>query len=258
VGNAISQISVVEKDLPGRARAYAAIKAIFERFAAALLILLASPLMAVLALLIKRGSRGPVFYSQIRLGRHGRHFRIWKLRTMRHDCEKVTGPVWATANDARVTGIGRILRDTHLDEVPQLWNILRGEMSLIGPRPERPEIAARIEPAVPGFHRRLQVKPGVTGLAQLHLPPDTEVAQVARKLSYDLYYVRNQSLRLDVGILLSTAFHFLAAGSACISRFLLAGVSARPAVPLQTAQRDFHVESSPEPADLAVELRAAA
>ena len=132
-----------------------------------------------------------------RTGLGGRPFRIYKLRTMLHDCERETGPVWASAHDRRVTRVGKILRDTHLDELPQLWNVLRGEMSLIGPRPERPELAGRIEATVPGFHRRLMVKPGLTGLAQLRLPPDGEVEKVSKKLSEDLYYMTHQGPLLD-------------------------------------------------------------
>jgi len=142
---------------------------------------------------------------------------------MFHNCESVTGPVWSCANDDRITPTGRILRDTHLDELPQLWNVLRGEMSLVGPRPERMEIAQRIEAKVPGFGLRLLVKPGLTGLAQLRVPPDVNISNVPHKLAQDLFYLRHQSLLLDLRILISTAFHFIGAACVCISKMLLAG-----------------------------------
>jgi lipopolysaccharide/colanic/teichoic acid biosynthesis glycosyltransferase len=129
--------------------------------------------------------------------------------------------VWATVNDRRVTRLGKILRDTHLDELPQLCNVLRGEMTLIGPRPERPEIALRIEEILPQFNQRLQVKPGMTGLAQLRLPADTDIAQVRHKLAHDLYYLRHLGPVLDVRILASTVLHVLATGFGTLSRLLL-------------------------------------
>ncbi len=144
---------------------------------------------------------------------------------MVHNCEAVTGPVWSCKNDDRVTPIGRILRDTHLDELPQLWNVLRGEMSLVGPRPERMEIARRIEAKLPGFGLRLLVKPGLTGLAQLRVPPDVDIANIPHKLAQDLFYMRHQGPVLDLRILMSTAFHFMGSGCACVSKMLLAGSS---------------------------------
>jgi len=185
------------------------------------LAVLAAPVIVVLMLLVKLASPGPAFYAQTRLGLRGRRFQIWKLRTMSHNCEAATGPVWSGKNDPRVTPIGRILRDTHLDELPQLWNVLRGEMSLIGPRPERPEIARGIEAAVPGFSLRLQVRPGLTGLAQLRLPPDEDIDQVPNKLALDLHYVHHRGPLLDLRILISTAFHVIGAGCTCVSKGLL-------------------------------------
>jgi lipopolysaccharide/colanic/teichoic acid biosynthesis glycosyltransferase len=187
--------------------------------------IVAVPIIAVLAILVKRASPGPAFYSQKRMGQGGRPFQIWKLRTMLHNCEAITGPVWSGKNDNRVTHIGRILRDTHLDELPQLWNVLRGQMSLVGPRPERSEIARRIEIGLPEFGLRLLVKPGLTGLAQLRVPPDVDIANIPHKLAQDLYYLRHQSLLLDLRILISTAFHFIGTGCACVSKMLLAGSS---------------------------------
>ena len=127
-----------------------------------------------------------------------------KLRTMKHDCETATGPIFSPPNDSRVTWVGRFLRKTHLDELPQLLNVLQGHMALIGPRPERPELCAVIQQTIPNFHERLQVRPGLTGLAQTQLPADLGIHTVHRKLAYDLYYVREVNPLLDLRIALST------------------------------------------------------
>jgi lipopolysaccharide/colanic/teichoic acid biosynthesis glycosyltransferase len=209
---------------------------------ACILMIVAVPIIAVLAILVKRSSPGPAFYSQKRMGQGGRPFQIWKLRTMLHNCEAITGPVWSGKNDNRVTHIGRILRDTHLDELPQLWNVLRGDMSLVGPRPERAEIARRIEANVPEFALRLRVKPGLTGLAQLRVPPDVDIANVPHKLAQDLYYLRHQSLLLDLRILISTAFHFIGTGCACVSELLLAG--SHPSVEQEMTQPEMVFQPS--------------
>jgi lipopolysaccharide/colanic/teichoic acid biosynthesis glycosyltransferase len=173
------------------------------------LLVLTAPLLLVSALLIKLTSRGPIIYSQLRVGRFGRPYTIYKLRTMAHNCERASGPQWATAQDPRVTWLGRFLRRSHLDELPQLWNVLLGDMSLIGPRPERPEFVIELERAIPHYRDRLQVRPGVTGLAQVQLPPDTDLNSVRRKLAYDLYYVRRFNFWLDLRILFCTGFKVL-------------------------------------------------
>ena len=202
-------------------RAYTTIKLVVEWTTALFLIVVTSPLLVALAMLVKFTSRGPAFYSQLRLGRSGRQFRIFKLRTMAHQCEAATGPVWSIADDPRVTKVGRWLRDTHLDELPQLWNVLRGEMSLIGPRPERPEIATRIEQSLPDFRNRLLVRPGITGLAQMRMPADTCLHSVRRKLAHDLHYVRNLGPGIDARIWLSTFLHFLGAAAQATSRQII-------------------------------------
>jgi lipopolysaccharide/colanic/teichoic acid biosynthesis glycosyltransferase len=176
---------------------------------ALLLLLVTGPLLVVALLLVKLTSRGPVLYSQTRVGRGGRPFTIYKVRTMYHQCESLTGACWSRPGDARITPLGRWLRRSHIDELPQLWNVLRGDMSLIGPRPERPEFVPQLEQAVPLYHARLAVRPGLTGLAQVQLPPDTDLESVRVKLAYDLYYVRQASCWLDLRIHLATALHIV-------------------------------------------------
>jgi lipopolysaccharide/colanic/teichoic acid biosynthesis glycosyltransferase len=188
---------------------YPACKAVLEFGIAFCLLVLTSPLMLAAAVLTKLTSRGPVIYSQVRLGRDGIPYTIYKIRSMAHQCEQQTGPRWSTAGDPRITRMGWFLRATHLDELPQLWNVLRGEMSLVGPRPERPEFTPYLEGVIPLYRERLRVRPGVTGLAQVQLPADTDVRSVRRKLAYDLYYVQHMNLWLDVRIILCTVFKML-------------------------------------------------
>ena len=184
-----------------------AIKVAVDFGLAAVLIVLAAPVMLLTALAVKLTSRGPVLYSQTRVGKNGKPFTLYKIRTMIHDCEKASGVRWSTPGDPRITPIGGVLRKTHLDELPQLWNVLRGEMSLVGPRPERPEFTPALERAIPHYRDRLGVRPGVTGLAQVQLPPDTDLASVRRKLAYDLYYIRYRGLWLDLRLIACTAVH---------------------------------------------------
>jgi lipopolysaccharide/colanic/teichoic acid biosynthesis glycosyltransferase len=173
--------------------------------AALVLLILSTPFILFAALLIKLTSPGPVSYRQTRLGKLGRPFQILKLRTMKHDCEKESGPQWSTKGDTRVTTIGRILRVTHIDELPQLWNVLTGDMALIGPRPERPEFVDRLDQAIPHYSLRMLIRPGITGLAQVRHPADTDLESVKKKLAYDLYYIRRPGLLLDIKITLCTA-----------------------------------------------------
>lgn len=179
-----------------------------------------APLLLLAAALVKLTSRGPWVYSQVRLGRDHRPFTIFKIRTMYHECERLSGPKWSTDNDPRVTLVGKFLRRTHLDELPQLWNVLRGEMSLVGPRPERPEFASQLEKVVPDYCRRLEVLPGVTGLAQVNLPPDTDQESVRRKLIYDVHYVDNLGFWIDARLILATAIFMLGMPFAMSSRLL--------------------------------------
>jgi lipopolysaccharide/colanic/teichoic acid biosynthesis glycosyltransferase len=165
--------------------------------------ILTLPLLILAMALARLTSHGPSIYSQTRVGLHGRPFTIYKVRTMRLDSERL-GACWSLPGDPRVTPVGRFLRATHLDELPQLWNVLRGEMSFVGPRPERPMFVDQFKREIPCYGDRLLVRPGVTGLAQVQLPPDTDLNSVYRKLACDLYYVQRVSPWLDWLILLST------------------------------------------------------
>jgi len=191
---------------PNRPR-YALLKVILDYGVASVLLIITTPLLLLLMALVRLTSRGPAIYTQERLGCDGRPFTLYKIRTMVQDSERLTGPVWCVPGDPRVTPIGRVLRATHLDELPQLWNVLRGELSLIGPRPERPTIAAELERAIPDYRERLRVRPGVTGLAQVQQEPDTDLNSVRRKLFFDLHYVQHVNLWLDLRILVSTGFY---------------------------------------------------
>ncbi len=205
---------------PPGSRWYPPCKAALERVAALTLLVLSGPLILLLAVLVRLTSRGPAFYTQTRLGRRGVPFTIYKLRTMVNRCESLTGPRWSLPGDPRVTGLGRFLRASHLDELPQLLNVLRGDMSLIGPRPERPEFLPELEAACPHYRERLAVRPGVTGLAQVQLPADTSVDSVRRKLAYDLYYIRHLGPQLDLALLVCTALYALGLPFALTARLL--------------------------------------
>ena len=181
----------------------AASRRLFDILAAILLMFLTAPLLSATALLVKVESPGPVIYRQERVGLNGRIFTLWKFRSMRHDAERL-GPSWAAIGDARVTAVGRFIRRLRIDELPQLINILRGEMSLIGPRPERPHFVAKLEQVIPLYGERARVKPGLTGWAQVNYPYGASVEDARAKLSYDLYYVKHRSLVFDLFILLAT------------------------------------------------------
>jgi lipopolysaccharide/colanic/teichoic acid biosynthesis glycosyltransferase len=185
-------------------RRYDACKRFFDLLFGVPLGILLLPMILFTAVLVRFTSHGPAFYTQSRVGRFGHCFRIYKIRTMRHNAESGTGAKWATKNDSRVTWIGKILRKTHLDELPQILNVIKGDMSLVGPRPERPEFTTLLEAAIPHYKDRMLVRPGVTGLAQVYLPPDTNVDSVKRKLIYDIRYLTTMSLWLDLRLLLAT------------------------------------------------------
>jgi exopolysaccharide biosynthesis polyprenyl glycosylphosphotransferase len=168
-----------------------------------LLLVLTAPLMLLAALMIKLEDDGPVFYGQVRTGLHGRPFQVWKLRSMRVNAE-VSGAQWSGRGDPRITRIGRLLRVTRLDELPQLWAVLRGQMSLIGPRPERPEIEQELEHQIPHYRLRHLIRPGLSGWAQVNYPYGASLEDSANKLSYDIYYLRNFSFWLDLLVLVKT------------------------------------------------------
>jgi lipopolysaccharide/colanic/teichoic acid biosynthesis glycosyltransferase len=191
---------------------YFTLKVVLDFVLAATLLLLCSPLILICALLVRLTSRGPAFYSQLRLGLAGKPYWIYKLRTMYHRCEDKSGPQWSQSGDTRITPLGRFLRRTHLDELPQLWNILKGEMSLIGPRPERPEFLPQLRNAIPLYESRLAVRPGVTGLAQVQLPADSHLGGVRVKVAYDLYYVRHAGLGMDLRIYAATVLKIFGLG----------------------------------------------
>lgn len=169
---------------------------------------LAAPVLLAAAAVVAATSPGGAVYTQTRVGRNGRPFRIYKLRSMVADSEVHAGAQWSQGEgDSRVTPVGRVLRRTHLDELPQLWNVVRGEMAFVGPRPERPEILAGLGPLIPGLDDRLAVRPGVTGLAQIQQPADTTAETFRDKLEYDRLYIREASAGLDVRIAVGTVLY---------------------------------------------------
>lgn len=184
---------------------YPAAKPYVEWAVAAGMVLCLSPIILLCALIVKITSRGPAFYLQERVGLGGRTFRLIKLRTMRQDAESATGPVWAQGEaDPRVTPFGRFLRKTHMDEFPQLVNVLLGQMALVGPRPERPHFVEQLSQVIPDYSRRLSVKPGITGLAQVRAGYDHTIRDVRRKVRLDLMYLRRMCWGVDMLIIWAT------------------------------------------------------
>ena len=181
-------------------------KRLLDVVAAVSVFFLALPFWILVAFAVWLEDRGPVFYSQERVGKEGRIFRVYKFRSMIPDAEKHSGPVWAAKDDPRITRVGRVIRKLRLDELPQIWNILRGEMSLVGPRPERPFFVERLAAEIPLYRRRLYVTPGLTGWAQTKQAYDATLDDVREKLKYDLYYIENMSLSFDLLILLRTVW----------------------------------------------------
>ncbi len=171
---------------------------------AGLLLLLAAPLMLVIAALVRLTSRGPVLYRQTRLGMNGREFDVLKFRSMIHDAEAASGPTWTEEFDRRITVAGRILRPSRFDELPQLVNVLRGEMSFVGPRPEREHFVVQLEETIPYYGLRMAVRPGITGWAQVNYRYGASEEDALEKLKYDLYYIKNNNLALDLWIVLKT------------------------------------------------------
>lgn len=185
--------------------AYRFVKRVADVLCAVGLLVVAAPVMGVIALVIKLESPGPALFHQERVGQHGRPFTLLKFRSMRRDAEDGTGPTWARENDDRVTRVGRFLRRSHLDELPQVFNVLRGDVSFVGPRPERPAFVEMLRREIPYYDLRHYVKPGITGWAQVRFPYAGSVEDSYEKLQYDLYYARNASFLFDLNVLFRTA-----------------------------------------------------
>lgn len=200
-GEDVNGLPLVEVMAPPIYGANEVIKRLIDILVSSVVLLLFLPLVLLIMVLVKMESKGRVLFKQERVGKDGRIFSLYKFRSMAKDAEKDTGPVLAKSDDKRITKLGRILRRTRLDEIPQLINVLKGDMSLVGPRPERPFFVERFKKEIPGYVQRLQVRPGVTGLAQVHSRYDISARS---KLRYDLLYVRNHSLFLDMEIILRT------------------------------------------------------
>ncbi len=180
-----------------------AAKRAFDIFASALLLVLTAPLIALFAFIVKLDSKGPAFYRQSRVGLYGENFDVIKLRSMRSDAE-AAGVQWASRDDPRVTRVGRFIRKVRIDELPQAWTVLRGKMSFVGPRPERPEFVSGLEEQLPFYAERHMVKPGITGWAQINYPYGASIEDARNKLEYDLYYAKNYTPFLDLLIILQT------------------------------------------------------
>jgi sugar transferase (PEP-CTERM system associated) len=183
---------------------YRIMKRTLDVLIALILLVLFLPLLPVIAILVKLDSPGPVLFRQDRVGEGDEIFTLYKFRTMRQDAEKTTGAVWARKNDTRITRLGKILRKTRLDEIPQLYNVIRGDMSLVGPRPERPEFVQQLKIVIPYYSERHYVKPGLTGWAQVCYPYGASVEDALEKLRYDMYYIKNGSIVFDLLIIFKT------------------------------------------------------
>jgi exopolysaccharide biosynthesis polyprenyl glycosylphosphotransferase len=179
-------------------------KRVVDVILAAIGLIIAAPAMAAVAVGIKYTSSGPILYSQVRVGKDGKVIVIHKFRSMRSDAEATTGAVWSVVNDPRVTPFGRLLRRTRLDELPQLWNVLRGDMSIVGPRPERPEFVSNLTIEIPFYGQRHVVRPGLTGWAQVRHAYGASVEDSLQKLQYDLFYIKHISIAFDFFIVLET------------------------------------------------------
>src|SRR3990167_294077 len=202
--DAIDQIWFLENLSEGNKRVYETLKRFYDIIFGLIFGTISLVLYPFVIISIQLGSPGPLFYTQTRIGRLGKSFKMIKFRTMILDAEASTGAVWAKDDDQRVTGIGKFLRRSRIDELPQLWNIIKGEMSLVGPRAERPEFHETLKREVPFYEERYLIKPGLSGWAQINYPYGASVKDAAEKLKYDLYYIKNRSFLLDLGIILKT------------------------------------------------------
>jgi exopolysaccharide biosynthesis polyprenyl glycosylphosphotransferase len=182
------------------------LKRLFDLAVSAVILIVGFPIWALIGLAVQFTSPGPMIYSQTRVGEKGRTFTMLKYRTMKVDAEQDTGPVWASHDDPRYTGLGKWLRKWRLDEIPQLINVFKGDMSLVGPRPERPYFVEKLAREIPLYNRRHRVKPGITGWAQVKWKYDTSLDDVRQKVKYDLFYIENMSLQRDLQILFRTVY----------------------------------------------------
>ena len=195
-------------------------KFFFSRILATMLFVVALPIIGMAIILIRVSSRGKGIFKQQRVGLNGKCFTLYKIRTMTVNAEKETGPIWSPREDHRITKVGKILRSSHIDELPQLWNVITGDMTLIGPRPERPVIAQKLSMQIPGYMNRFKIRPGITGLAQINLPPDESIFCVQRKLLLDRQYAEKSNINLDLRIYLCTLVRFLGIRSTTITKLL--------------------------------------
>jgi lipopolysaccharide/colanic/teichoic acid biosynthesis glycosyltransferase len=238
--------SLVNEDFP--ASSYHDRKQWVDRTLALLMLIPGLPMIGILVVLVRLTSAGPGIFRQVRSGKNGRPYTMYKLRSMRCDAEAKSGPAWSQAGDTRVTLVGRILRKLHLDELPQLFNVLKGEMALIGPRPERPEFVDILAEAIPDYTKRLEVLPGITGLAQINLPADTDLDSVRRKLVLDREYVTTATMWLDLRILACTLLRIF--GLSGLRAMRATGLERK--VDLPVAASDDGSAKSPPPPSVAI------
>ncbi len=223
--------------------AYDPLKRILDLLACIVLLVFTCPILLAGWLLVKATSKGPGIYTQTRLGLGGRPFRIYKLRTMANNCEATSGGAkWSTVNDPRVTPVGRLFRKLHIDELPQLFNVFSGDMSLVGPRPERPEFVEPLSASIREYPLRLAVRPGVTGLAQIQLPSDTDLDSVRKKIVLDRCYIDSRGLWFDLKLIIGTAIYLAGFSYAAVRRLL-----ALPN-PLMPCQQDSEIRIHSTPA----------
>lgn len=204
--SAIDQLWFLRNLREGNKRVFDFFKRIFDAAGAIIIAVLFSPLAILISMLIKTTSKGPLFYEQKRVGQSGKIFTMTKFRTMVENAEQQGKPQWAQSNDPRITKVGKLIRKLRLDEIPQLWNILIGEMSFVGPRPERPEFVEELKKKISFYEERLLLKPGLSGWAQINYPYAASIDDAVKKLEYDLYYLKNRSPLLDLSIVLKTIY----------------------------------------------------
>jgi len=188
-----------------KSKIFLVIKRLVDILLSSILLIMSSPLAIMTMFAVKLDSPGPIFYVQTRVGEKEKRFDIIKFRSMYKGAEKASGPLWAAPDDHRVTRVGRIIRKLRIDEIPQLYNILRGDMSFVGPRPERPVFVDELKKVIPYYAKRFWIKPGLTGWAQVNYPYGASVEDAVEKLQYELYYIKHMSLALDLAIILQTA-----------------------------------------------------